>query len=341
MEKKKVKINAALINKNRSYLLLVLILICGIFVKNFYTPYNIQAVTGNGSLIIWLGLGFTIVLIAGHMDMTVMYLSTFSALVCLGLHSNQKLPWLACIIVGALIGIVSGIIMGILVTKLKIHAFIASIGMQLILKGIAYIYSNGAEISIGKDYSWNDALNGRLIPFIPLPTYFIITTIFVFLVMVVLRYTRLGRNIHMVGGNAETAWLAGIKSDVVVTMAFVISGLAAGLGGALNGIYSGAASVTMGEKGISPFYMAFTASVIGGTDIYGGKGSVVWTYVSLVMIAFLKSICKSTELQVLVIGAALVLCLVYETVAKYNRDKVVGRRPNLILEYQKETGATK
>ena len=341
MEKKKVKINAALINKNRSYLLLVLILICGIFVKNFYTPYNIQAVTGNGSLIIWLGLGFTIVLIAGHMDMTVMYLSTFSALVCLGLHSNQKLPWLACIIVGALIGIVSGIIMGILVTKLKIHAFIASIGMQLILKGIAYIYSNGAEISIGKDYSWNDALNGRLIPFIPLPTYFIITTIFVFLVMVVLRYTRLGRNIHMVGGNAETAWLAGIKSDFVVTMAFVISGLAAGLGGALNGIYSGAASVTMGEKGISPFYMAFTASVIGGTDIYGGKGSVVWTYVSLVMIAFLKSICKSTELQVLVIGAALVLCLVYETVAKYNRDKVVGRRPNLILEYQKETGATK
>ena len=341
MEKKKVKINAALINKNRSYLLLVLILICGIFVKNFYTPYNIQAVTGNGSLIIWLGLGFTIVLIAGHMDMTVMYLSTFSALVCLGLHSNQKLPWLACVIVGALIGIISGIIMGILVTKLKIHAFIASIGMQLILKGIAYIYSNGAEISIGKDYSWNDALNGRLIPFIPLPTYFIITTIFVFLVMVVLRYTRLGRNIHMVGGNAETAWLAGIKSDFVVTMAFVISGLAAGLGGALNGIYSGAASVTMGEKGISPFYMAFTASVIGGTDIYGGKGSVVWTYVSLVMIAFLKSICKSTELQVLVIGAALVLCLVYETVAKYNRDKVVGRRPNLILEYQKETGATK
>ena len=87
--------------------------------------------------------------------------------------------------------------------------------------------------------------------------------------------------------------------------------------------------------------MAFTASVIGGTEIYGGKGSVVWTYVSLVMIAFLKSICKSTELQVLVIGAALVLCLVYETVAKYNRDKVVGRRPNLILEYQKETGATK
>ena len=181
-----------------------------------------------------------------------------------------------------------------------------------------------------------EKLNGQLLPFLPFSTYFIITTIFVLIVMVILRYTRLGRNIHMVGGNAETAWLAGIKSDRVVTAAFVISGLAAGLGGALNGIYSGAANVTMGEKGISPFYMAFTATVIGGTDIYGGKGSVIWTYVSLIMIAFLKSLCKSTELQVLVIGAALVLCLVYETVAKYNKDKILGRRPNLHIEHQKE-----
>ena len=85
MEKKNFKLNAAFINKNRSYLLLVLIMICGLFAKNFYTPYNIQAVTGNGSLVIWLGLGFTIVLIAGHMDMTVMYMSTFAALLTLGL----------------------------------------------------------------------------------------------------------------------------------------------------------------------------------------------------------------------------------------------------------------
>lgn len=341
MEKKKVKLNVAFINRNRSYLLLLLVLLLGLFSKNFYTAYNIQAVTGNGSLVIWLGLGFTIVLIAGHMDMTVMYLSTFSALMCLGLHAQQGLPWILCVLVGALVGVVSGVIMGFLVTKLKIHAFIASIGMQLILRGIMYVYSGGAELSIGKDYTWNDMLNGRLISFLPFSVFFIITTIFVFAVMVILRYTRLGRNIHMVGGNAETAWLAGINSDAVVTAAFVISGLAAGLGGALNGIYSGAANVTMGEKGISPFYMAFTATVIGGTDIYGGKGSVIWTYVSLIMIAFLKAICKSTELQVLVIGAALILCLVYETVAKYNKDKIQGRRPNLYIEYQKETGKVK
>lgn len=75
---KKFKLNAAMINKNRAFLLLAIVLFCGLFVDNFYTAYNIRAVTGNGSLVIWLGLGFTIVLIAGHMDMTVMYMSTFA-----------------------------------------------------------------------------------------------------------------------------------------------------------------------------------------------------------------------------------------------------------------------
>ena len=63
---KKFKLNAAMINKNRAFLLLAIVLFCGLFVDNFYTAYNIRAVTGNGSLVIWLGLGFTIVLIAGH-----------------------------------------------------------------------------------------------------------------------------------------------------------------------------------------------------------------------------------------------------------------------------------
>lgn len=242
---KKFKLNAAMINKNRAFLLLAIVLFCGLFVDNFYTAYNIRAVTGNGSLVIWLGLGFTIVLIAGHMDMTVMYMSTFAALLTLGLHSNQKLPWAICILIGALMGVVNGLIMGLLVTKLKIHAFIASIGMQLVLKGIMYVYCNGSELSIGRDYDLNEKLNNQLLPFLPFSTYFIITTLFVILVIVILRYTRLGRNIHMVGGNAETAWLAGIHSDRVVIAAFIISGLAAGLGGALNPVCCAAAIATI------------------------------------------------------------------------------------------------
>ena len=325
------------INTNRSYLFLALILLFGLFAKKFFSPYNIWAVTGNGSLVMWLGLGFTLCLIAGHMDLTVMHMSTMGALLCLGFHSISGIPWGWSIVLASLSGVVIGSVNGILVTRFKIHSFIVTLGMQFVLKGLMYIYTGGAELSIGRDYAMNEALTARIGP-LPFSVYFGITTAVIFLMMIVLRYTRLGRNIYMVGGNLDTAWLAGIKSNSVTTLTFILSSTACALGGALNGIYSGSASITMGEKGISPLMIALTAAIIGGTSIYGGKGSVVWTWVALVAIAFLKSLCKKTELQVLVIAAILILCIFYETLAQYRRNKVVGIRPNLHAEFLREMG---
>lgn len=337
MKMKKHKINVNLINQNRAYIFLALILFCGLFTDNFFTAYNITAVTGNESLVVWLGLGFTLCMIAGHMDLTIMYMSTMGSLLCLGLHTKNGLPWIVAIIIAALAGVLVGLINGLLVTRFKIHSFIATLGMQFVLKGMMYIYTGGAELSIGRDYAFSDWLNGRPIKFLPFSSYFLITTTVIFIVMIVLRYTRFGRNIFMVGGNLETAWLAGIKSNRVTTLAFIISAAACALGGALNGVYSGSASITMGEKGISPLMIALTATIIGGTAIYGGKGSVIWTWVSLIAIAFLKSLCKKTEIQVLVIAAILIACVLYETIALYRRNKVVGIRPNLLKEYLRET----
>lgn len=328
--------NVNMLNEYRSYLFLVLILIIGLFVNKFYTFYNITAATGNGSLVIWLGLGFTICMIAGHMDLTVMYMSTFAALLCLGLHSAQGLPWAVCIIIATIVGCLTGLINGLLVTKMKIPAFIATLGMQFVLKGAMYLYTGGEELSIGHDYQFSDWLNSNPIPFLPFSAYFLLTTLAVFIVMVVFKYTRFGRNIYMIGGNLETAWLAGINSSLDTIIVFVISSAACAFGGALNGIYSGTAGVTMGEKGISPFMIAFTATIIGGTATNGGKGSVVSTWVSLVAIALLKSVFKKTEMQVLVIAAILIGCIVYETAMMYRRNKVVGIRPNLFIEYQNE-----
>ena len=336
MKGMKFKINVNLINQNRAYLFLLLILFCGLFADNFFTFYNISAVTGNESLVIWLGMGFTLCMIAGHMDLTIMYMSTFGALLCLGLHNNSGLPWVAAILVATFTGVIVGFINGILVTKFKIHSFIATLGMQFVLKGMMYVYTGGAELSIGRDYSFNEVLSGRPIQFLPFSSYFMITTGTVFLIMVVLRYTRFGRNIYMVGGNLETAWLAGIKSNKVTVLTFIISSASCAFGGALNGIYSGSASITMGEKGISPLMIALTATIIGGTAIYGGKGSVIWTWASMLAIAFLKSLCKRTELQVLIIAAILIACVLYETVAQYKRNKNVGMRPNLFKEYKNE-----
>ncbi|MDD3338634.1 MAG: ABC transporter permease [Lachnospiraceae bacterium] len=341
MNKKKFKINANFINNYRAYFFLIIIMIIGIFTPKFYTAFNINAVTGNGSLVMWLGLGFTVCLIAGHMDLTVMYMSTFGALLCLGLHSINGLPYIVCILIATLVGVIVGLANGILVTKFLIPSFIVTLGMQFVVKGAMYIYTGGAELSIGKDYAFNEFLNEKLIPFLPFSAYFLITTLIIFIIMIVFRYTRFGRNVYMVGGNLETAWLAGIKSDRVTTLVFIISAAACAFGGALNGVYSGSASITMGEKGISPLMIALTATIVGGTAIQGGKGSVVSTWVTLIAIAFLKSIFKKTEMQVLVIAVILIACVCYETITLYRRNKTVGTRPNLHKEYLEETGKAK
>ncbi|MCI8852873.1 MAG: ABC transporter permease [Lachnospiraceae bacterium] len=337
MERKKFKINGSFLNNNRAYLFLIIVLFAGIFRNNFFTGFNINSVTGNGSLVMWLGLGFTICLIAGHMDLTVQYVSTLAALLCLGLHSRQGLPWLVCILIATGMGVLVGLINGFLVTKLKIHSFIATLGMQFVLRGVMYMYSP-EEQSIGRDYTANEALNGALIPGVPFSLYFLITTLVIVIVMVFMRNTRTGRNIYMVGGNLETAWLAGVKSNQVTTIAFVLSSTCCALGGALNGIYSGAANISMGEKGIAPLMIALTATIIGGTDIAGGHGSVFNTYISLVAVAFLRALFKKTEMQVLVIAIILIACICYETIAQYRKSKVLGTRPNLHQEYLKETG---
>ena len=343
----KKKFNASFINSNRSYLFLALILIlCAVFGKNTFTAYSINAVTGNNSLVMWIGLGFTVCLIAGHMDLSAMYVTTLGSILSIGLHTQLKMSWALAIIIAVLAGVLVGLINGTLATYFKIPSFIVTLGMQFVLRGVMYILTDlitgtaGKELSIKKaDFGFQsfmtDAVSKKFFPFSP---YFLITTGVVFLVYVFMRFTRTGRNIYMVGGNLETAWLAGIKSNQVTILAFVISSGSCALGGALYGVFSGAASITMGEKGISPLMIALTATIIGGTSIYGGKGSVVWTWVSLLAIAFLKSLFKKTEAQVLVISIILIACIVYETLVQYRRSKVVGTRPNLHQEYLKETG---
>ena len=335
MNTKKFKINGAFLNANRAWLFLIIIMIVGLFVPKFYTAFNIQAVTGNNTLFIWLAAGFTVCMIAGNMDLTVQYCSTFAALLCLGIHSRQHLPWLVCILIAVLMGMALGLINGLLVTKLKISAFIATLGMQFVIKGLMYVYAPD-EQSIGRDYSGYDLLNGKLIKFLPFSTYFLIALLAVIIVWIFLRQTRTGRNVYMIGGNIETAWLAGVKSDKVTIVTFMISSVLCAFGGALNGIYSGAANISMGEKGISPLMIGLTATIIGGTDTSGGSGSILNTFITMVALAFLKGIFKRTEMQVLVISIIMIGCIIYETVAAFRRSKILGIRPNLKNEALRE-----
>jgi len=345
MEKRKNTGFVLFFNSYRAYIFLAIVLLFGIFAENFYTLFNIKSILSSSALYTFIGLGFTTCMIAGHMDLSVGYMATTGAIVALGMKTLSGLPWVAAILITVGVGIVIGIINGLLVTKAKIHSFIVTLGMQFVLRGGMYIYCNGAEISVKGDYGLTDFLSSSPIKFLPFNWIFIITFLCVAIFAVVLAKTRLGRNIHMLGGNLETAWLAGINSDRATILVFVLSSAICAFGGALFGINQGTATPTLGEKGIAPLMIALTATIIGGTDIAGGKGKVTDTFISILainaMFGVVTTIIGKYEMQVLLIGLVLAACVIYETYANYQKQKILGIRQELVNKYMQETGKSK
>ena len=140
----------------------------------------------------------------------------------------------------------------------------------------------------------------------------------------------------MVGGNSETAWLAGINKDRVYIAVFVMSGVLSALAGALFAIGQGAAVPNMGEKGINPLMVTIASTIIGGTAMNGGKGGVVKTYVATITLQIifnmLSCMGQGYEVQLFAAGLLLVLIVLYESVSVYQQDKIKGIRRAMLPE---------
>lgn len=331
-----------LINDNRAYALVVIMLAVGFFAKNFYTIFNITAILNSTVLYTFIGIGFTICLIAAHMDLSVGVMANVGAVLVMGMHTYSKTGWFIAILVAVCAGLLFGTLNGLLITKAKIHSFITTLGMQFVLRGAMYIYCGGAEIGDKGDFALADFLNKSLAP-LPLTPKVIFTLIVVVGFALLLAYTRWGRNIYMIGGNADTAWLAGIKRDAMTTLVFTISGVCCTVGGAIFAISQSSALPNLGEKGIPPLMVALAATIIGGTSTDGGSGSVFKTFIAvlglMIMSSVLTALVGKYEIQILSIGVVLALCVLYETITKYFANKKIGIRSALVEERQKELKA--
>ena len=327
------------LNEFRAYLLVVIMLILGLFARNFYTLFNMKSILDSTVLYAFLGTGFTICMVAGHMDLSVAAMANLGAVLTMGMHTFYGMNWAVSILIAVAAATLAGLFNGFMIAKAKIHSFIATLGMQFVLKGIMYIFSKGAEISDKGDFAFADSLNRWLKP-LPLTPKVLFVLVFVILVAVLMRYTRFGRNIYMIGGNAETAWLAGIKRDRYTILIFAFSGACCALGGAIFAIAQSSALPNMGEKGVSPLLVALAATIIGGTNTNGGKGSVWNTFVSVLglmtMFNVLTILVSGYEIQILANGLVLAACVFYETITAYYNAKKIGIRQPLVQEHMAE-----
>lgn len=280
----------------------------GLTTEGFATPSNFLNIGRQYAIIIVLAVGQTMVMISGGIDLSVGSVLTLSGIVA-AVAASYGLPISACFAAGILTGCLCGCINGLVSAKARVPAFIATLGMMGMARGIALVMSGGVNIELPPQLSdWtirhSDSMSGLFV------VIMLVTAIGIHLL---LTKTTLGRHCYAIGGNREAARLSGINIDRETIAIFTINGLIAGLAGMMMLVYVNMGSPTAGE-GYELDSVA--AAVIGGTSLFGGRGTVGGTVVGALILAVLKNGCNlrniSEHWQRFVVGLMTILAVFYD-----------------------------
>lgn len=276
------------INKN-SFLLLITIglfaamYIAGMIVfsdQGFAKPQMfLNLFISNAGLLV-ISMGLTIVMISGGIDISVGSVTALVCMVAADLMENKGASAYVAIIAALMIGLAFGIVQGYLISYLEIQPFIVTLAGMFFGRGMTAIISK-EMISIKNELflSWANCKiylpigtynkRGIFMPAYIYPTV-VIAILIVILVMVIMKFTKFGRSVYAVGGNAQSAMMMGLNVKRTKFKAYVLDGLLAGCGGFLFCLNSCAGFVEQ-AKGLE--MDAISASVIGGTLLSGGVGT--------------------------------------------------------------------
>jgi len=315
------------------FIFIILFVLASITAPRFCNIFNLTNILRTATLNGFACIGFTIALLCGHLDLSVLSVINLSANIVISL--SLVTSWTIAIITALFSGILVGFINGLLVTKAKIHSLIVTLGTMITVQGIVYLWHNGTTISTG-DFRVADWLDSPIIPL--MPSRVIITIVFVILFEILLARTVYGRGFFIVGGNKETAWLAGINVDRYLITAFTLSGFTSALGGTIFSICLASAPANIGERGINPFMIVLAAVVLGGTSMNGGYGSVLKSFFGVLTMTMifnaLTCFGAKYETQIFICGLVLGIVILHEAYLSYRDMLYKGQKTELLKELQ-------
>lgn len=268
LKTKQISVKDFLIKYALFILIIVLWFIYGVNSPRFFTIKNLRSLLTNAAPLLIYATGMTYILILGEIDLSVGSVGAVAAAAWILSMTKLDVPLPVAFLIALLIGAVCGLLTGFMVVKLRINAFMASLGMQFTLRGICYLAANGEQILTPKVV--HTFANYRLLTLSPL--IYISLSIAV-IMMLIYKYTAFGRQIQACGCNREAAKTIGINVDRTKWSAFVISGMLAGLAGSLQCVNFGI--LLPGSIGEGSEFLAITACVLGGTSLMGGVGSII------------------------------------------------------------------
>jgi len=248
--------------------------------ERFFTISNMLIVMRQTSIVAFLAVGMSFVIIGAGIDLSVGSVLAFSGAVGAGVMQNSGIFF--GILAGLALGTALGTFNGIVIAKLKIPAFISTLAMMAMARGGTLVFTDGRPITgLPSSFAF---LGGGYIGNVPFPI--VLMLIIFILAYIVLKLTRFGRYVYASGGNINAARASGIKVDNVIISTFAISGFLSGLTGMVLASRLNSAQPT---AGMGYELDAIAAVVLGGTNLFGGEGELWGTLVGAFIMGILNN----------------------------------------------------
>lgn len=273
----------------------------------FLSDRNIRAILTVVSFVGIIAIGQTILLVNGEFDLSVGSVAGLCAVSSAKLMTALALPVPIAILGGALLGAAIGLLNGVMVVRLRIPAFIQTLGMLFIGQGLIQVVTSGYPV-----YPLPPEVSaaGYARPLLGLGWSFAVFVVIAVLADFMLRRTVLGRNMYATGGNPEVARLVGINTDLYKIGAFVLIGLLAGIAGmfVMADLASGTTSIGSGWE-----LAVIAGVVVGGVSLFGGAGTMAGGLIGILLLQVVQSglvvVGVNSNWQQIAVGVIMVLAV--------------------------------
>jgi len=290
------------------YALIVLSLVFGVFTAQFLTLHNLTNVGMQGSVLIIVSLGMTLIILTEGIDLSLGPVLGLAGVV-LALCVKQQMGLPLAILLAILAGAAFGALNGVLITRLGLPPFVVTLGSFGMAQGLALVLTQGSSIAgLGPavQYFYDGRILGIQVPIV-------MTAITFLVVYIILYHTKFGTYVFAIGGNQEALSLAGVRTRLYKTGVYVLGGILASVAALVMTARMNGAHPTVG---VGLEFDAIVSVILGGTSFERGRGWLGGTIIGALAVSVLRNglnlIGLSTSWQVTAVGMVIILAIVVD-----------------------------
>ncbi|GAC1631610.1 MAG: ABC transporter permease [Chloroflexota bacterium] len=250
----------------------------------FFDSTNMLGMSQRVIAVALMALPLTLIVIAGQIDLSVESTLAMSAIVFATKWADGLNVWIA-VLAALIAGALGGLFNGLVITRVKLPSLVVTLGSYALFRGLAFLILGDHAIDLSKAPKTFLNIGQANIGSTPIPQYLLLFTLLALVIGLLLHRTSFGRYVYAIGSNEEACRYSGIRVDLIVTVLFVMSGVMAAIAGVVEAARLDSARADIGTGLLLD---TVTAVVLGGVDIFGGRGTIAGPVLALILLALLR-----------------------------------------------------